>query len=153
MLQRRNTRRHRPGAAMVETALVLGVIFFMVVGMVVLGLGVFRFQQTASAAREAARWASVHGGMCAQETGQPAATPETVKSQTIPRFTTGLDPNQIKAFTVTWDDDSKMPTYFDAKNQVQKSNAVHVTLTYQWLPEVLLGGITLTSTSEMPMTY
>src|SRR5438270_628310 len=142
----RDLGNHRSGATLVETALVLGVTFFLLVGLVVLGLGVSRYQQTAAVTREAARWASVHGGLFARETGQPAATPNTIKNQVIPHFATGLDPNQIKDFTVTWDDSSKMPTYFDAKNQVQKSNAVRVTLSYQWLPEVLLRGVTLTST-------
>jgi Flp pilus assembly protein TadG len=153
MPYRHNTRTPRSGATLVETALVLGVTSSLVLGLVVVGLGVFRHQQTAAVAREAARWASVHGGLYAQETGQVAATPDSVKTQVIPRYSTGLDPNQIKVFDVTWDDASEMPTYFDAKNQVLKSNAVHVTIGYQWLPELLFGGIKLTSTSEMPMTY
>jgi Flp pilus assembly protein TadG len=153
MLRHRDPGRRRPGTTLVETALVLWITFMLIVGLVVLGLGVFRYQQTAAVTREAARWASVHGGQFAQEMGQPAATEETVKDQVIPRLATGLDPNQIKVFTVTWDDASKLPTYFDAKNNVWKSNAVHVTLSYQWLPEVMLGGVMLTSTSEMPMTY
>jgi hypothetical protein len=149
----RYDRRARPGATLVESGLVLGITLVLVVGLVVLGLGVSRYQQTAAVAREAARWASVHGGLYAQETGQPAATPNSVKNQVIPRYSTGLDPNQITVFSVTWDNASEMPVYFDSAGQVFKSNAVHVTISYQWIPEALFGGITLTSTSEMPMSY
>jgi Flp pilus assembly protein TadG len=146
-------RRSRPGATLVESGLVLSAAFLLIVGLVVLGLGVFRYQQTAAVAREAARWASVHGGLYAQETGQPAATQQSVKNQVIPRYSTGLDPNSITVFTVTWDNASEMPLFYDSANQVWKSNAVHVTISYQWIPEAFLGGITLTSTSEMPMSY
>jgi Flp pilus assembly protein TadG len=143
----------RRGATLVENGLVLSITLMFVVGLIVIGLGVFRYQQTAAVAREAARWASVHGGQYAQETAQPMATQASVRAYAIPRYSTGLDPNHITAFTVTWDNPSEMPTYFDAAKQVWRSNSVHVTISYQWLPEAFLGGITLTSTSEMPMSY
>jgi Flp pilus assembly protein TadG len=146
-------RRRRPGATLVESALVLSAALLLIIGLMVLGLGVFRYQQTAAVAREAARWASVHGGLYAQEMGRPAATQASVKNQVIPQYSTGLDPNAITAFTVTWDNASEMPIYFDSVKQVSKSNAVHVTISYRWIPEAFLGGITLTSTSEMPISY
>lgn len=145
--------RRRRGATLVESGLVLSITFSLLLGLVVLGLGVFRYQQTAAVAREAARWASVHGGLYAQETGQAAATPSAVRNQVIPRYATGLDPSRITTFAVTWDDASKMPVYFDSSHQAWKSNAVRVTITYQWVPEAYFGGIALTSTSEMPVSY
>jgi len=33
------------------------------------------------------------------------------------------------------------------------NNTVIVTVAYQWLPETLFGGGTLSSTSKMPMSY
>jgi len=147
------TRWRRRGATLVETGLVLSFTLLVILGLVVVGLGVFRYQQTAAVAREAARWASVRGGLYAQETGQPAATQDSVKNQVIPNFSSGLDPNSITVFGVTWDNASKMPIYFDSVNQVWKSNAVHVTISYQWVPEAFFGGVTLTSTSEMPQSY
>jgi Flp pilus assembly protein TadG len=152
MLHSRNLRRRR-GATLVESALVLGIAFLLIVGLIVLGLGVFSYQQTAAVTREAARWASVHGGLYAQETGQPKATQNSVKNQVIPTFSTGLDPNYITAFTVTWDNPSEMPIYFDPVKQVWISNAVHVTIDYQWISGAFFGGVTLTSTSEMPISY
>jgi len=40
-----------------------------------------------------------------------------------------------------------------AGNILPVQNTVTVTLTYNWIPEAYLGGITLTSTSVMPMSY
>jgi hypothetical protein len=148
-----SVRRGRSGTTLVESGLALSFTFSLLIGLVVLGMGVFRYQQTAAVAREAARWASVRGGLYAQETGQPAATQDSVKNQVIPRYASGLDPNHITVFTVTWDDASRMPVYYDYTRQVWRSNAVHVTISYEWIPEAYLAGITLTSTSEMPMSY
>jgi hypothetical protein len=39
------------------------------------------------------------------------------------------------------------------KNVLPVQNNVTVTLTYRWVPEAYLGGITLSSTSVMPMSY
>jgi hypothetical protein len=36
---------------------------------------------------------------------------------------------------------------------VATRNTVTVTLTYQWIPEAFFGGITLRSTSVLPMSY
>jgi Flp pilus assembly protein TadG len=151
MLLQQNARR-RTGATLVESGIVFSITVLMSLGLVVAGLGVFRYQQVAAVAREAARWASVHGGQFALDTGQPAATQSSVKSQVVPTYSTGLDPNQI-AVTVTWDDASEMPTYYDATNKVWKSNAVRVTVNYQWIPEAFFGGVTMTSTSEMLVQY
>jgi Flp pilus assembly protein TadG len=145
--------RQRGGATLVENGLVLSITVLMILGLVVIGLGVFRYQQVAAVAREAARWASVRGGLYQQETGQPSATPSSVQSQVIPTYSAGLDPNSITSFAVTWDDASKMPSYFDTASKTWKTNAVHVTVSYQWIPEAYFGGVTLTSTSEMPITY
>ena len=51
---------HRPrmGQTMVELALVLPLFIMVVVGIIVLGIGVFYNQQLSNAAREAARFAA-----------------------------------------------------------------------------------------------
>jgi hypothetical protein len=36
---------------------------------------------------------------------------------------------------------------------VPVTNLVTVTVTYLWIPEAFLGGITISSTSVMPMSY
>lgn len=51
----------RRGATLVETAVVLGVFLILVLGMLDLGAGVFRYHLVATAARQGARQAIVHG--------------------------------------------------------------------------------------------
>jgi hypothetical protein len=53
-------RRDPRGQALVELALVLPLFLMVLIGIVVLGIGVFYQQQIANGAREAARYASVH---------------------------------------------------------------------------------------------
>jgi hypothetical protein len=48
------------GQAMVELALVLPLFLMLLVGIIVIGIGVFYQQQLTNAAREAARYASIH---------------------------------------------------------------------------------------------
>ena len=56
MIVRRPVRR---GAAVVEMAVVAPLVVLFLFGLIVTGLGVFRYNQTAYLAREAARYASV----------------------------------------------------------------------------------------------
>jgi Flp pilus assembly protein TadG len=150
----RQARGRRQGAAMVESAIVLLLTLLLVLGAVVIGLGIFRYQQLASLAREAARYASVRGGQYQKDTGQAAATPQSIYGNVIAAQAVGLDLTQLQSnFQVSWDDGAKMPTYFDYKNNVWKSNNVTVTVTYTWIPEAFLGGVTLSSTSVMPLSY
>lgn len=53
-------REQTSGQAMVELALVAPLFFMLLLGIIVLGIGVFYQQQITNAAREAARFASVH---------------------------------------------------------------------------------------------
>lgn len=78
LLSRKHARR---GATLVESALVYPVVFLVMLGIILLGTAVFRYQQVAHIAREASRWASVHGGKYSKEgipaiTSVPAATPD-----------------------------------------------------------------------------
>ena len=50
----------RRGQTLVETALILPLFLMVLVGIIVLGIGVFYQQQITNAAREAARYASLH---------------------------------------------------------------------------------------------
>ncbi|MEP6468551.1 MAG: TadE/TadG family type IV pilus assembly protein [Chloroflexota bacterium] len=68
------------GQAMVELALVLPLFVMLLVGIIVLGIGVFYQQQLTNAAREAARYASIHSAtaMCPTvSTLAPTAPPRT----------------------------------------------------------------------------
>jgi Flp pilus assembly protein TadG len=152
MLLRTPTRRGRRGATMVECGVVLLVTLLLVLGGIVGSLGVYRYQAVAALAREGARYASVHGGQYQIDTGNTAATPTSVYTNAISPKVVALDTNRL-TYSVTWDNPSKMPAYYDSVNNVWKGNTVTVTVTYQWIPEAFFGGATMTSTSVMPVTY
>jgi Flp pilus assembly protein TadG len=62
----RTQRRDSRGAATVEAAIVLPIAFFLVLGLIIGGLGIFRYFEVAHLARETARFAAVHGGQYAK---------------------------------------------------------------------------------------
>ena len=150
----RQARQRRPGATVVECALVYPVFLLLVLGLLVGAAGIFRYSQLASLTREAARYASVHGGQYAQEMKVAAPTPADIYNNVVLPMAVGFDTSQLN-YSITYDT-SNYPTHtiLDADNNVIPiQNTVTVTLTYQWVPEAFLGGITLTSTSVMPMSY
>jgi Flp pilus assembly protein TadG len=143
----------RKGTTMVELAVVGPVTLLILLGLLIGALGIFRYQQVARLARDASRWASVHGTQYANDTNNPAAAPTDVYNQVIVPNATGLDLNQLN-YSVTWDT-SNSPCHTATVNgqQVKVANTVTVTITYQWIPEAYLSGITLTSTSVTVMSY
>ena len=76
----RKRQRHGTGQAMVEFALVAPLFFMLIFGIIVVGIGVFYQQQVANAAREGARYASVHSATarCPTVSNEaPNAPPDT----------------------------------------------------------------------------
>jgi len=136
---------------MVEFAVVGSVTFLILLGLVIGGLGVFRYQQISRLARDASRWASVHGTEYANDTRKPAATAQDVYNQVIAPNATGLDVNHL-SYAATWNT-SNSPYHTTSVNGQKVANTVTVTITYQWIPEAFLGGITLSSTSVSVMSY
>lgn len=173
---RRPVRARRRAAAIVEAALVLPLTFLLILGLIVGGMGVFRYQEAAHLARRTARYAAVHGGQYAQDNAAAIQTGSlpTVNDNYLVRNiaaanAVALDPSQLSVSvtltthsgTYDWDDtkdtNNRAPysTYTDGNNNVVgATNTVQVTVSYQWLPELyLIGPITLTSTSVVPMSY
>jgi Flp pilus assembly protein TadG len=144
----------RSGATLVECAIVYPVVFLLLLGMVVGAAGIFRYSQLASMAREGARYASVHGAQYAKENNVTPPTPADIFNNAITPMGTTFDPTQLN-YSITYNTDNwPFHTTTDTSNNVVPiQNTVTVTLTYQWLPEAFLGGITLTSTSVMVMYY
>src|SRR5262245_44129078 len=140
----------RRAATTVELAMVAPVLMLFIFGLVVGGLGIFRYHQVAHLAREAARYAACHGLDYYRETGNPAATQDSIYQNVVLANAAGLDPASL-ACTVTWDT-SNAPKRVNADMTVT-TNVVEVTVSYKWLPEAYFGGVTLTSKSKMPMSY
>ena len=149
---RHNCVETRQGTTTVELAVICPIAFFLIFATIVGGLGVFRYQQVASLAREGARWASVHGSEYARDTGQPAATAEDVFNAVIQPAAVALDANYL-TYAVTWDS-SNDPLTVDENYERPFGNTVTVRVNYAWFPEMyLVGPYTLTSTSTAQMVY
>ncbi len=73
-------------------------------------------------------------------TGNTAPTAQEIYDQVIRPRATGLDLNQL-TYQITWTPDN------------QQGSTVTVRLTYHWLPEAFLGGMDLTGTSTMTISY
>src|SRR5262245_45023363 len=78
MLQRSLLRR-RCGATVVECAIVYASAFLLLLGLIVGGLRISRYQQMAHPAREGARYASVHGGQYQAESGQTSPDQQAIR--------------------------------------------------------------------------
>jgi Flp pilus assembly protein TadG len=153
MRVRRN--RLRRGSNLVETAIILPIVFMFVLGLIVVGFGVYRYQQVASMSREGARYASVHGTQYAADTGNSAATATDIYNNAILPMAVGIDTGHV-TYSVTWNT-TNSPTSYNPNSTPPgqpQTNTVSVTVTYQWTPELYIAGpINLKSTSVMPMSY
>jgi Flp pilus assembly protein TadG len=154
----------RRGAVVVESAVILPVLFLLVIGMVVLGPGVFRYQQVATLAREGARYASVHGAQYAAERSAisktkilPADYAEIYNNAILPRAV-GLDADSIvfDSSSVIWPN-GKSPIIANPNSTPPGAplvTTVSVTVKYNWVPVVnFINPVMLSSTATMPMSY
>jgi Flp pilus assembly protein TadG len=149
-------RRPRRGATLVESALVYPVLFLIVAAIVVLGTAVFRYQVAAHAAREAARFASVHGLRYSADTGNPAATEDSIYSDSVAPQAPWVPRSGV---SVTWNASNaqtRTVTYTDAATGLVKvkdvQNTVTVTVSYTW-DSGWFGSIPLSSSSTAVMSY
>ena len=152
-------RDRRGGATTVEFAIVGPAVVLLLFGFMVLSLGVFRYQQVAYLAREGARYASTHGAQYRSDMrlapGDPATWTQEIRDQAILPQTAALDPNNLDV-TATWSagDNRANAAEDDDEFRTTIDNAVTVTVSYQWIPELFLTGpLTLRSTATMPMAH
>jgi Flp pilus assembly protein TadG len=144
--------------------MVYPVLFVVVLGIIMLGMATFRYQQVAHAAREGSRWAAVHGTVYAKERTTTPATPEEVYTNAILPQLHGAAPGGI-SYSVTWAKkvdgvtDDKRPTRTitvtnaaGAQVAAASTNYVSVTVTYNW-NTILFGTIPVSSTSVSPIFY
>jgi Flp pilus assembly protein TadG len=139
MLCARKSRRRR-GAVILECAIVYPITFLLILGLIIGGMGVFRYQEVAFLAREGSRYASVHGGQYAADLGKTAATAKDVYDQAILPKVVALDVSQL-TYTVTWSPDN------------EPGSTVSVKVSYKWVPEAFLPTLNLSSTSTTVMAY
>jgi hypothetical protein len=166
----------RRGATAVECAIIVPVTFLLIFGLIVGGMGVFRYQEVAALARQGARYASTHGANFRKDANQGVGEPGAGAGQsegklwyqTDPALDAGadprwsqviydgavrdhlfaLDPGRVQV-RVGWPPVINQPD----KPDNWPGSQVSVTVTYEWFPEVfLVGPINLTSTSTMPIT-
>jgi Flp pilus assembly protein TadG len=139
----------RRGATLVEVAIVLPVTFFLVIGLVVGVLGVFRYQEVASVTRAAGRYASTHGAQYRKDAGLATGTATDwkadINANAVQPALVLLDPNLLTLQT-NWPDVINLPGKPD--NWPSSTAMVTITITYQWIPELyLVGPYYLSSTS------
>jgi len=108
----RNISRRNSGQALVEFALVITILFFILMGVFDLGRGIYAYNVTASAAREGARYGIL------DPTNNSA-----IQTQTLAN-TPALDQSQI---TVT----------IQCTPSCSTSNSISVTVTYRFVPVTL----------------
>ena len=151
-------KRVRRGATLIEGALVYPIVFLLMLGVILLGVAVFRYQQCSHIAREASRWASCHGARYARETGNPAATPAAVYASAILPQAAGMHGANL-GYSVSWSTSNEQThtgTYVDPATSETKVisvfNTVSVTVTYTWNTG-LFGTIPVSSTSTVTMQY
>jgi Flp pilus assembly protein TadG len=170
----RSLRAERGGVLTVECAIVYPVLFFLVLAILVGGMGVFQYQQVSYLARESARYASTHGGAYAQENiaainagTLPNVTEDYLRNNIIYPQMTWMDQNNMTVTTTfnqpsgsaSWDSTTnKWPSALwtdpNSGTLYSVTNTVTVTVSYNWYPILFLSGpITLQSTSVMPMCY
>ena len=159
MQVKRQTPR-RLGAVTIEMAIVLPVLLVLLLGILVGGMGVFRYQLVACQAREAARYASVRGADWQLDAGvSPLLQDDVVKNVVHPLATT-MDLTQLTVKMEWVDQGAGTVKYWDSSPKYVKTltpdgeyvtAAVRVTVSYTWYPEYFLGPCTLTSVCEIPM--
>lgn len=146
-------RKHmRRGATIVEMAIVGPMAFLLLIGLLIGSLGAFRYQQVSRLARDASRWAAVHGTQYATDAKVSAPTATDIYNTAIKPYAQGLDLSKL-TYTVTWNTNNSVSHQAVVGGQtVTVANTVTVTINYQWIPEAYLGGKTMTSTSVAVMS-
>src|SRR5437764_13265984 len=120
-MTRRCQNLRRRGAVTVETAIVLPVLCLLVFGLIVGGMGVFRYQLVAFLSREAARYAAVRGADWQRDTGQASPTQRQI-TDTVAPMAVSMDPagltvrvqwvNGVTGDVADWDASGKAPATF-----------------------------------------
>lgn len=158
----RAARSKHTGAAALEAAIVLPVMVLMLLFLVQGGIAIFRSNQVTTQAREAARYASVHGGDWARETKKKCPTQAEIVSAAVTPLAQSMDTANLTCTiewieeatgnAVAWDSATHDVASTDANSRTM-TNRVRVTVTYRSTGVFLLGTLTFKSVSELPMSF
>jgi Flp pilus assembly protein TadG len=162
-LRRCSSTRRRRAALILESAVVYPVMIVLLLGLVICGVAVFRYQQVACQAREVARWASVRGADFQRDTGSESPTQNQILQGVLLPLAAGMATESL-SLQVQWIDQATGTAYdWDSATKEVKSvtasgeyvtNTIRVTVSYQWSPNLLgMGPFYLSSTSEIPMVF
>jgi Flp pilus assembly protein TadG len=147
-------KERRTGATLVESAVVLSLLFLCLFGLILGSFALFHYHQVAQLAREGSRWASVHGGDWAKEQNQPATTQDDVLQKSVLPSAVNMDPGKLTC-SVSWPGGQRptVPVVDPASNAVlTRANQVSVTVSYVW-DLGFVGPVTLSSTSVSVLHY
>jgi hypothetical protein len=169
----RSAPRH--AATVLEAAIIYPAAVFLLISLVIGGMGIFRYQQVSYIAHQTARYTATHGGQYANENAtaiQAGTLPDVndayLATNIVEANAIAMDTSQLSVQvnlitaggTFDWDDTCsnghRMPTSTttSGSDSTAHTNTVSVTVTYQWLPELyLIGPLTLSSTAVQPMSY
>jgi hypothetical protein len=154
--------RPRSGSVVVECAIIFPLMFLMTMGLLVGGLGVYRYNEVAHLSHSCARFASVHGGAYATEnaTAIAAGTMPQVDSAYLQNYVQNMailcNPANLTVSISLISRNGSAPWSVTNNGVVTGGNedVVVVTVTYAWTPELYLAGpINLTHTAVLPMSY
>jgi hypothetical protein len=155
----RPRRTRRRGAVLPDAAIVYSVVFLLTIGVIIVAMGIFRYQEVAALARVGSRYACVRGSGYAAATGNASPTAAQIKSYILSQAV-GLDQSKLTVTvslqtatgTVSWDGSGQAVTSKDGSGNV-KTNIVIVQIQYTWVPELYLSTVTMSSTSKVPMAF
>jgi hypothetical protein len=126
----------------------------VLMGTVIGAVGVFQYQQVAQLAREASRYASVHGNYYySQYSSSTASAAQSgaaadIKTNAINPYSSGLSSSKLTS-TITWS--NTLPAGF-VPATASSANKVTVTISYQWMSLLYFGSPTFSSTSVAVIT-
>lgn len=154
-MRRSDRRAIRPGAVLVEAAIVIPVFLLMVLGTIDVGMAVFRYNILSQASRQGVRQAIVHGHNATSGwNGGPWGTAQ-VGPTTIDTSTPQVDAVSSMLSTCPQDRTAVTVVWPDSTNQV--GDRVRVTVTSEYVPMIswFFGGaaISLSATSTMPIAH
>jgi hypothetical protein len=162
MVRPNKQKKKRLGAGTaVEMAIVMPALAMFVLGMAIGGMGIFRYQALSLLAREAARYATVHGTGYENDTGNPPVTKTDIYSAAVVPMSSGLDLSQVTysiiyngASSADWDSVVHAPQFVSGTSGgTPRTATVTVMVNFNWAAPMYFGTINLSSTSVMPMSY